>query len=151
MVKPTFCASSSHRRMHKSHTATQHYHLTCIGPCSGRSKRDISPDWRWRIPMRTMILAVVAPLSLGGAGYAAGGPVGYQEICLWCAGVYRPSDHSNEAATQFLGPKPDKRLTLVSVKHRLCRSTRCTDQGDNSYVARSSSSVCSCGLSYPAF
>ncbi len=29
------------------------------------SKPDISPDWRWRIPMKTMILAAFAALSLG--------------------------------------------------------------------------------------
>ena len=34
-------------------------------------KPDISPDDRWRIPMKTMILAAVAALSLGvGAAYA---------------------------------------------------------------------------------
>jgi hypothetical protein len=35
-------------------------------------------DDRWRIQMKTMILAAVAALSLGvGAAYAAGGPVGF--------------------------------------------------------------------------
>jgi hypothetical protein len=44
-----------------------------------RSKPDISPDDRWRIPMKTMILAAVAALSLGvGAAYAQGVPAGYQ-------------------------------------------------------------------------
>jgi hypothetical protein len=42
-----------------------------------RSKPDISPDWRWRIPMKTMILAAVAAISVG-AAYAQGVPAGYQ-------------------------------------------------------------------------
>jgi hypothetical protein len=33
------------------------------------SKPDISPDWRWRIPMKTMILAALTVLCLG-AGVA---------------------------------------------------------------------------------
>jgi hypothetical protein len=32
-----------------------------------RSKPDIPPDQRWRIPMKTMILAAFAALSLGAA------------------------------------------------------------------------------------
>jgi hypothetical protein len=45
-----------------------------------KSKPDISPDDRWRIPMKTMILAAVAALSLGvgAAAYAQGTPAGYQ-------------------------------------------------------------------------
>jgi hypothetical protein len=43
------------------------------------SKPDISADDRWRIPMKTMILAAVVALSLGvGAAYAQGVPAGYQ-------------------------------------------------------------------------
>jgi hypothetical protein len=43
------------------------------------SKPDLSPDDRWRIPMKTMILAAVATLSLSvGAAYAQGVPAGYQ-------------------------------------------------------------------------
>jgi hypothetical protein len=43
------------------------------------SKPDISPDDRWRIPMKTMILAAVAAISLGvSAAYAQGAPAGYQ-------------------------------------------------------------------------
>jgi hypothetical protein len=46
--------------------------ICCTGP-------DISPDDRWRIPMKTMILAAVAAISLGvGAAYAQGVPAGYQ-------------------------------------------------------------------------
>ena len=46
-------------------------------------KPDISPDDRWRIPMKTMILAAVAALSLGvGAAYAQGVPAGYQDLTM---------------------------------------------------------------------
>ena len=46
-------------------------------PIFSPSKPDISPDWRWRIPMKTMILAAVAVLSLGvGSAYAQGKPPG---------------------------------------------------------------------------
>jgi len=31
----------------------------------GLLKPDISPDWRWRIPMKNLFLAAVATLSLG--------------------------------------------------------------------------------------
>jgi hypothetical protein len=52
--------------------------------------------------MKTMILAAVAALSLGvGSAYAAGGPVGYQAPVY---GSQAFTDHSNEVATQFLGP-----------------------------------------------
>jgi hypothetical protein len=33
-------------------------------PISPASKPDISPDWRWRIPMKNLILAAFAVLSL---------------------------------------------------------------------------------------
>jgi hypothetical protein len=40
-------------------------------------KSDVSPDWRWRIPMKTMMLTAVAVLSLGvGSAYAQGKPPG---------------------------------------------------------------------------
>jgi hypothetical protein len=43
---------------------------------SGHRSRTFSPDWRWRIPVKTMILAAVAALSMGvGAAYAAGNQV----------------------------------------------------------------------------
>jgi hypothetical protein len=52
--------------------------------------------------MKTMILAAAAALSLGvGAAYAQGGPVGYQAPAY---GSQAFTDHSNEVATQFLGP-----------------------------------------------
>jgi hypothetical protein len=51
--------------------------------------------------MKTMMLAAFA-LTLGvGAAHAAGGPVGYQAPVY---GSQAFSDHSNEVATQFLGP-----------------------------------------------
>ncbi len=41
------------------------------------SKPDVSPDWRWRIPMKNMILATLALLSLGvGSAFAQGKPPG---------------------------------------------------------------------------
>jgi hypothetical protein len=68
----------------------------------GPSKPDISPDWRWRIPMKTMFLAAVAALSLGvGSAYAQGVPAGYQEPHYGAAAF---TNHTNEAQTQFLGP-----------------------------------------------
>ncbi len=52
--------------------------------------------------MKTMILAAAAALSLGvGAAYAQGVPAGYQEPHY---GATAFADHSNEVATQFLGP-----------------------------------------------
>jgi hypothetical protein len=45
----------------------QHYHLTRIGPLVGPSKPDIPPDQRWRIPMKNLILAAFAALSLSAA------------------------------------------------------------------------------------
>jgi hypothetical protein len=52
--------------------------------------------------MKTMILAVVAALSLGvGAAYAAGGaPAGYQEPVY---GSQVSADQHNEASLHFLG------------------------------------------------
>jgi hypothetical protein len=62
---------------HRSNAAPQHYHRE--RNIHLLSKPDISPDDRWRIPMKTMILAAVAALSLGvGAAYAQGVPAGYQ-------------------------------------------------------------------------
>jgi hypothetical protein len=61
-----------------------------------------SPDWRWRIPMKTMILAAVAGMSLSvGAAYAQGVPAGFQEPHY---GAQAFSDHPNQAQTRFLGP-----------------------------------------------
>jgi hypothetical protein len=33
-------------------------------PIFGPSKPDISPDWRWRVPMKNLMLAAFAALSL---------------------------------------------------------------------------------------
>jgi hypothetical protein len=42
-------------------------------------RRTSRPTTRWRIPMKTMILAAVAALSLSvGAAFAQGVPAGYQ-------------------------------------------------------------------------
>ena len=41
------------------------------------SKPDVSPDWRWGILMKIMVLAAVAVLSLGvGSAFAQGKPPG---------------------------------------------------------------------------
>jgi hypothetical protein len=45
----------------------QHYHLTGAGPFERPSKPDIPPDQRWRIPMKNLILAAFAALSLSAA------------------------------------------------------------------------------------
>jgi hypothetical protein len=47
----------------------QHYHPPCIPPSVPASKPDISPDpmKRWRIPMKNLILAAFAALSLSAA------------------------------------------------------------------------------------
>jgi hypothetical protein len=42
----------------------QHYHSTRIDPFMRPSKPDIPPDQRWRIPMKNLILAAFAALSL---------------------------------------------------------------------------------------
>jgi len=69
------------------------------------------PDWRWRIPMKTMILAAFAALSLGvGSAYAQGAPAGfadgtdYQGPGAGACGAQAFADHRNEASVQFLGP-----------------------------------------------
>jgi hypothetical protein len=65
------------RPAHRSNAAPHHYHP--LRNIHLQPKPDISPDDRWRIPMKTMILAAVAALSLGvGAAYAQGAPAGYQ-------------------------------------------------------------------------
>jgi hypothetical protein len=56
-----------HRPAHKSNTAMQHYHPACGGPSLHPSKPDIPPDHRWRIPMKNLILAAFAALSLSAA------------------------------------------------------------------------------------
>jgi hypothetical protein len=64
--------------------------------------RTSRPANRWRIPMKTMILAAVAALSLSvGSAYAQGVPAGYQEPHYGAAAF---TNHTNEAQTQFLGP-----------------------------------------------
>jgi hypothetical protein len=45
----------------------QHYHSTRTGPFTHPSKPDIPPDQRWRIPMKNLILAAFAALSLSAA------------------------------------------------------------------------------------
>jgi hypothetical protein len=45
----------------------QHYHPACGDPSLYPSKPDISPDRRWRIPMKNLFLAAVAALSLSAA------------------------------------------------------------------------------------
>jgi hypothetical protein len=70
-------------------------------PSTGGSKPDSSPDYGWRISMKTMILAAVAAMSLGvGAAYAAGGPVGWEPQSY---GTQATSNQQNEPVVQFLG------------------------------------------------
>ena len=45
----------------------QHFHRAYEGSSTGPSKPDIPPDHRWRIPMKNMILAAFAALSLSAA------------------------------------------------------------------------------------
>jgi hypothetical protein len=45
----------------------QHYHPACEGPSTDASKPDIPPDQRWRFPMKNLILAAFAALSLSAA------------------------------------------------------------------------------------
>jgi hypothetical protein len=52
---------------HKSNTAMQHYHPAGAGPSVCPSKPDIPPDQRWRIPVKNLILAAFAALSLSAA------------------------------------------------------------------------------------
>jgi hypothetical protein len=56
-----------HRLAHKSNAAMQHYHSTRTGPSNHPSKPDIPPDQKWRIPMKNLILAAFAALSLSAA------------------------------------------------------------------------------------
>jgi hypothetical protein len=78
-MQKTHEIAMAHHLAHNSNAAPQHYHPECTRPSRDRSKPDIPPDWRWRIAMKTMILAAVAALSLGvGAAYAQGVPAGYQ-------------------------------------------------------------------------
>jgi hypothetical protein len=56
-----------HRPAHKSNTAMQHYHPIGIGPFVHPSKLNIPPDQRWRVPMKNLILAAFAALSLSAA------------------------------------------------------------------------------------
>jgi hypothetical protein len=56
-----------HRLAHKSNAAMQHYHPSSKGPSNHPSKPDIPPDQRWRIPMKNLILAAFAALSLSAA------------------------------------------------------------------------------------
>jgi hypothetical protein len=57
------------RSWHKSNAESLDYRAGCMGLLSNPSKPDIPPDERWRIPMKTMILAALAALSLS-AGVA---------------------------------------------------------------------------------
>jgi hypothetical protein len=52
------------RSTHNCLAAVQHYPPARMCPYAFPSKPDISPDWRWRIPMKNMILAAFAVLSL---------------------------------------------------------------------------------------
>jgi hypothetical protein len=58
----------------------QYYHLASGDQSTGPSKPDISPDLtkRWRIPMKNLILAAVAALTVGAsvAASAQGLPPG---------------------------------------------------------------------------
>jgi hypothetical protein len=56
-----------HRLAHKSNAQKPDYHPGCIGPPTRPSKPDIPPDQRWRIPMKNLILAAFAALSLSAA------------------------------------------------------------------------------------
>jgi hypothetical protein len=57
------------RWSHKSNVENPNYRFPCMGLLTTPSKPDIPPDQRWRIPMKTMILAAFAALSLS-AGVA---------------------------------------------------------------------------------
>jgi hypothetical protein len=87
---------------HSSDAAMRHYHPACDVHLSLHRSWASRPANRWRILMKTMVLAAVASLSLGvGVAYAQGVPAGYQEPHYGAAAF---SDHQNEAQTQFLGP-----------------------------------------------
>ena len=55
------------RSAHRSNAAMRYYHSANVGPSTAPSKPDISPDQRWGIPMKKMILAVFTALSLTAA------------------------------------------------------------------------------------
>jgi hypothetical protein len=59
--------TQSHQLGHKSNVLSADYHLQCTSLSVGPSKPDIPPDHRWRIPMKNLILAAVAALSLTAA------------------------------------------------------------------------------------
>jgi hypothetical protein len=57
------------RQTQNSIAALRHFHpILC--PNVASIKPDIPPDWRWRVPMKTMILAALTVLSLGGVANA---------------------------------------------------------------------------------
>jgi hypothetical protein len=56
---------SIHRLTHRSNTRTPDYLLAVAGLSQRASARDISPGRKWRNPMKTMILAALAAISLG--------------------------------------------------------------------------------------
>ena len=61
-------AAAPFRRLtHKSNTKNQNYHAKREGLTTHSSKPDIPPDQRWRIPMKNLILAAFAALSLSAA------------------------------------------------------------------------------------
>jgi hypothetical protein len=53
-----------HHSAHRLDAAKQHYHSTDVAHLSLHREPDISPDFGWRIPMRNLILAAFAALSL---------------------------------------------------------------------------------------
>jgi hypothetical protein len=80
--------------------------LACETNCLS-SKPGISSDWKWRISMKTMILAAFATLGLGVGGAFAAGAGGAGAPAGWVPPPYGAqafSAHPNETATQFLGP-----------------------------------------------
>jgi hypothetical protein len=63
----------SPRPAHKSNASELHYHSVNLRPSSRASKPDISPDDRWRIPMKALVLAALIGLGAanGQASYHA--------------------------------------------------------------------------------
>jgi hypothetical protein len=86
--------------MHISNAATQHYQ-SAWHAYLGRLKPDISPDLRWRIPMKQMVLAAVAALSLGTSVAAFAQPPAGTTPPDYGASAF--TDHRNQPQVHFLG------------------------------------------------
>jgi hypothetical protein len=80
------------RPAHKSNARKPDYHPDRAGPLKLPAKPDISPDRTWRLPMKTIILAAFAALSLG-VGMA-------QAQTLATGAATRPSFHQTIPTAQ---------------------------------------------------